>query len=60
MRHRDLTEIIGKRNRKDIGRILARQWDSWTRFERAEAAELPYSIRRRRREDKLHRLGIRC
>jgi hypothetical protein len=59
MRKRDLTEIIGRRDGRAISRALSVNWESWGRFEKQEAAASTYLERRRRKESRLARLGVR-
>lgn len=60
MRHRDLTEIIGKRPSKAyLGRALAAQWNTWDRYEREEADAVHPRLRRLARESRTGRYGVR-
>ncbi len=59
MRHRDLTEIIGKRTSKSyLGRALAMQWNAWDKYEREESDALHPRLRRLAREARARTYGV--
>jgi hypothetical protein len=61
MRHRDLTEIIGKRSSKSyLSRALAAGWNEWGRYEREEADALHPRLRRLARVEHQRLLGLQA
>ena len=59
MRHRDLTEIIGKRTSKSyLSKALAAGWNNWARYEREEADALHPRLRRLARNERKQRYGV--
>ena len=61
MRHRDLTEIIGKRTSKSyLSRALAAGWNEWGRYEREEADALHPRLRRLARVERQRHLGLQA